>query len=444
MNHTTPFLSGYGLRSGVPSPVNRMMASFSGDFRQDVDINLGVGYVNERTIPKNLILEAMREVIDNPGTHPLPFNYGGAGGSRSLIAAIRRFLTGHGIGGITPDTLAGREIIIGPSGATSLLESIAKVLEPGIVLTSDPMYYIYCDLLERRGFEVVTVPEDSDGMDTGSLERTIASLDSRAKDIRFIYAVTVGNPTASILSYDRRAAIARIAAELSVSSGQQVPAVFDTAYEHLIHDLSAPKPLSALTCDTNGVVYEIGTLSKILAPAFRIGYMIGCDGPFMRAMVQNTSDVGFSAPLIMQETAAVLLERHIADQIARVNAGYREKARITGDCIRETLGAYLESVTGGRAGFYFYLTFRDIDTREGSRFFRCLARTTGDPAIDGLPGDRKPRVVYVPGEFCVHPSGDLAETGRRQLRLSYGFEETACICRAIGYMQEACEYALRG
>jgi 2-aminoadipate transaminase len=436
-------LSEYGRASSVPSPVHRMMAAFAGDFRDDVDVNLGVGYVNENTIPRAWIAEALDEVLANPQKYRAALNYGGPAGSANLVESVRRFCVERRIGGLTDDVLRRNKIIIGPNGATSLLEAFAHLMAPGIVVTCDPMYYIYCNFLERKGFEICAVPEDEDGLDTDRLEARFRDLGDRRQEVRFFYVVTVSNPTCSILANRRRQRLVEIAARLSRELGRKVPVVLDMAYENLIHDPAAERPVSGLLHDELGIVYEIGTLSKILAPALRIGYMIGRDGPLLRAMIQKTSDAGFSAPLITQEIASYLLDRYAGQQIDKVNAGYREKAVQTRRWIDARLGDALAECRGGRAGFYYYLTFDRVETHERSDFFKFLSRTTGRNGVDGPAGAKNPRVVYIPGEFCVHPRGELVEPGRRQLRLSYGFEELPRIERAIAMMREAVAYAGR-
>jgi 2-aminoadipate transaminase len=413
-------LSSYGEASTTPAPVNRMMSDFAHDFRDGVDINLGVGYVNERTIPVAFLEEAMHAVAADPARYRQAFNYGGPAGSPNLVASLRRFLVEHKIGGLDHATVDRNRLIIGTCGATSLLSGLADVFEPGIVITSDPMYYIYTETLERRGFELLSVPEDSEGIELDALDRKLAALGDHARHIAFFYAVTVNNPSCTMLSNARRRALYERALRLGV------PIIYDLAYELLLHDPAAVPFESMLPYDDAGIAYEIGTLSKVFAPALRIGYLLGPRSPMMHAMVQRTSDTGFSAPLFVQEMASYVLDHHIGEQLRTVNAGYREKALIVKEAIERELGEFLEEVRGGSAGFYFYLTFKEIETHTESPFFALLTHSKKDA-----------RVYYIPGNYCVNPRGDLARKGARQLRLSYGFEDAGRIVDALKRMRAA-------
>lgn len=430
-------LSDYGKASIVPSPVNRMMSAFAADFREDIDINLGVGYVNEDTIPRELIIEAMQKVLSNPDKYKTPFNYGGSKGSENLINSIRNYYISNEVGNLTKGMLDKKDIVIGASGATSILEAIADVSAKGIVITTDPMYYIYCNYLERKGFEIVTIPEDENGIIIDELESKLVEVDT--SKISYFYIVTVNNPSNSILSDDRREKLVKIVSGLSKKHDKHIPLIFDKAYEELIHNPDISKPNSGLLYDEVGVTYEIGTLSKVLAPAIRVGYMIGSGGEFMNCVTQKTFDVGFSAPLINQEIASYILDNSIVGQISKVNEGYRHKAREIKRYINNYLAEHLEGYIGGDAGFYFYLTFNSIRTTEDSDYFKYLSRTTGNNNIDGEMS-LNARVMYIPGEHCVHKSGKMYEKAKYQLRISYGYEELSRIETAIKLMGEACEY----
>ena len=398
------------------------MAEFAHSFRDGVDINLGVGYVNERTIPVPYLIEALQAVAGDSTKYRQAFNYGGPAGSANLVQSLRRFLSNR----LGESTLAQKRLAIGACGATSILDALTEVLAPGIVVTSDPMYYIYTNALERKGFEVLAVPEDAEGIDVVVLEQKLRSLGDAAEKISFFYVVTVNNPSCTILSNARRRALLQIAARLSREQGRLIPIFYDLAYELLLHDPNAEPFISVLPKDELGIVYEVGTLSKVLAPSLRIGYVLGHGGPLMNALVQKTSDAGFSAPLFVQEMASYLLDRRIDEQLKAVNAGYREKALAVREGIERSLGPFIEECRGGSAGFYYYLTFKDIETHPASPFFEYLTRSTGDP-----------RVIYIPGEYCVHPCGDLANKGKRQLRLSYAFEAVPQILQALDLMREA-------
>ena len=417
------------------------MTDFAVGFRDGRDINLGVGYVNERTIPHQQIQLACEKVLAHPEKYRAALNYGGAQGSPNLIESLRRFHIKNKIGGITEKTLNSRDFVIGANGATSLLESVTHLLPAGIVLTADPMYYIYCNDLERKGFKVIAVPEDDEGLDTERLKVKLAALGDESAAIRFFYVVTVNNPTCTILSNNRKQELVNIVTRLSYETGRKIPLFFDNAYSDLVHDDTVEPLASALCYDELGIVYEVGTLSKILAPGLRIGYLIGAKGPFLNSIIQRTSDIGFSAPLINQEIASYLLDHGIEAQLEKVNNGYQRKAKQVKTWMAELLGDNIQECRGGRAGFYFYLTLANIATGANSDFFKFLTRTTGQKVVDGPSDAQHPKVIYIPGEHCVHPNGDMVEVGKRQLRISYGFEELSQIHTALKLMKSAIDYS---
>lgn len=420
-------LSGYGAASVEPSPVNRMMAAFAWEFRDGLDINVGVGYVNEATIPSARLVEAMQAVEADKRKYRQAFNYGGPSGAANLVESLKGFLARHD-NGLDAETIRRSRLIIGPCGATSVLDSLAAVLPMGIVVTSDPNYYIYTETLERKGFKVVAVAEDAEGPCLETLERKLAELGDDAGAISFFYFVTVNNPSCTVMSNARRRALLDVAARLSRQQNRRIPVFYDLAYELLLHDPAAEPFRSVLPEDGMGIAYEIGTLSKVLAPGLRMGYLMGPAGAMVDAMVQRTSDAGFSAPPFVQEMCSYLLDHHVEEQLRAVNAGYREKALKVGEAIGRLLGGELEECRGGSAGFYYYLTFKETRTEPGSKFFERLTRPE-----DGVSA----RVLYIPGQYCVHAGGDLAEKGLRQLRLSYGYEEAGRVVEAVELMRRA-------
>lgn len=437
MQQPYPSLSEFGSRSRQPSTVNEMTESFAIDFREGTDINLGVGYVNDVTIPGGMIQQALAVVLDDPVRYRNALNYGGADGSPSLRSAIKHYYLKNGIGKLTESDFRDIIISIGANGATSILDSFAEVIEPGIVITADPFYYIYCDTLRRKGFEVVTVPEDEHGIRIDLLEETLVSID-RLK-LRFFYIVTVNNPSSTILANERKQVIVAIAETMSQREERLIPVLFDKAYEDIIHDRKVVKPVSGLKHDKHGLIFEIGTFSKAVAPALRIGYMLTRNREVSELITQKISDIGFSAPLMNQEITAWILDHYIQEQLRKVNDGYRIKAEQTKRLLADELGEHLLDLKGGSGGFYFYLTL-SVETHKDSAFFRYLNRTTGDSETDGHP-EKNPRLVYIPGTCCVNPDGAMKDIALKQLRISYGFESMEQIKKAVILIKEAIEYS---
>jgi len=74
-----------------------------GRFPRRVGHQSGVGYVNEQTIPRKLIGEALSAVIQDPTRYRAAFNYGHPAGSANCIESIQQFLVKEGVGGLSKE-----------------------------------------------------------------------------------------------------------------------------------------------------------------------------------------------------------------------------------------------------------------------------------------------------------------------------------------------------
>lgn len=425
-------LSTLAKNSKEPSYINRMTSEFAVDFKKGIDINIGVGYVNDNTMPVKEIAESYQHVVSNQHKYRNALNYGGAEGSPNLRQSIRDYYKRHNIGNISKSLLDKHKLVIGVNGATSILDAIADAMEPGIVVTGDPYYYSYTENLQRKGFELLPIKSDQEGLIPEALEQALENAD--INKISYFYIVTINNPDSIILTNDRRRRIIKIANKLSDKSGRLIPVIFDKAYEDIIHNPEITQPDSGLLYNDRGNVFEVGTFSKVLAPALRMGFMISKDNDIRRQVIQRFSDIGFSNSLINQEITSRLLDNYIDDHKKKVNKVYRTKSLIIKQNLVDILSPYTKEIRGGDAGFYFYITFKHIDTASDSHFFKFLSRTTGNPDIDGV-NEKNPRLLYIPGIICSQQP-----EGKRQIRISYGFEEIEVFRRASQLIKEACEY----
>src|SRR5262249_15917197 len=132
------------------------------------------------------------------------------------------------------------------------------LLRPGDVVAVEELGYRPAwEALRNAGAELVPVPIDEHGLRVDALPRRL----------RAVYVTPHHQyPTTGILS-----AACRI--ELLALAERQGFAIFEDDYDHEFHYEGRPVlPLASADC-AGSVVY-LGTLSKVLAPGLRIGYVV--------------------------------------------------------------------------------------------------------------------------------------------------------------------------
>ncbi|MDM7457300.1 MAG: PLP-dependent aminotransferase family protein [Tepidimonas sp.] len=305
----------------------------------------------------------------NPGA---ALQYGATEGYEPLREQLAAFMAVKGARDLAPTDL------IVTTGSQQALDLIGKTLvSPGDkVIVEAPTFLATIQCFRLYGAQLLTVPVDGQGADVEALECLIEQ--HRPK---FVYLIpTYGNPSGAQMSLERR----RRVLELAVRTRTLV--VEDDPYGDLYFDAPPPPSLLALSPEVPGsreCLVHCGSLSKVLSPGLRIGWMVAPAELLAKAtMCKQFSDAHTST--FAQATAAqYLASGRMPQTLARVRGIYARRAAAMVDALRQSLGAAIDFVPP-RGGLFVWarLTGAGGKTTDGGE----LARRAIEQGVAFVPG----------------------------------------------------------
>jgi len=314
--------------------------------------------------------------------------YGATEGYEPLRTQLSAFMKTKGVD-VDPSGL------IVTTGSQQALDLLGKTLiSPGDkVIVEGPTFLATIQCFRLYGAQLISAPIDANGVRTDELEKLIAE-----HKPKFVYLIpTFGNPSGAMLSLERRKKVLEMAVK------HQTLIVEDDPYGDLYFDKAPPPSIMSLAQDVPGsreLVVHCGSLSKVLSPGLRIGWMIGPAELLAKAtMCKQFSDAHTST--FAQATAAQYLKSgRMPATLANVRKVYAERAQAMGAALQKELGdAITFTQPGGGLFFWARLTGANGKVADANVFAKR--------AIEKL-------VAFVPGAPFFAEKPDLAT-----LRLSF-------------------------
>ncbi len=262
-------------------------------------ISFAGGLPAPETFPVNDLKEIAVEVLEKEGAFAL--QYGTTEGDPLLRKMLVERQNKLGLN-ITPENL------IITSGSQQALDLIGRILiDPGdYVICGLPSYLGGINSFISYGARLKGILLDEHGMRPDDLEKGVIRLKELGKKIKFLYIIPdFQNPAGVTVPESRRKEIIEIADKYNFII------VEDSPYREVRFEGESPRMMYDL--DNTGRVFTLGTFSKIFAPGFRIGWVIG--KPFILekiSLAKQTADLCTSG--FVQRILARYLEKGLLDQ----------------------------------------------------------------------------------------------------------------------------------
>lgn len=335
---------------------------------------------------------------DEPGA---ALQYGATEGYQPLREQLAGFMQTKGVTGLAPEQL------IVTTGSQQALDLLGKtLLEPGSkAIVEGPTFLATIQCFRLYGAELIGAPIDGEGVQVDVLEQLIVQ-----HRPRLVYLIpTFGNPSGAMLSLERRKRVLELAVKY------QTLIVEDDPYGDLYFDAPPPPSLLALSEQVPGSrdwLVHCGSLSKVLSPGLRVGWLVAPPALLAKAtMCKQFSDAHTST--FAQATAArYLAAGHMPATLARVRATYGQRAQAMGQALRQELGAAVDFVPP-QGGLFVWARL----TGAGGKL-----QDAGELARRAI----EQGVAFVPGApfYCAQPD-------RSTLRLSFATVGEALIREGV-------------
>jgi len=240
------------------------------------------------------------------------------------------------------------------SGSLQALDLVnATLLDRGdTVVIEEDCYQGSINRLTRLGVTPVGIPLDRDGMRIDALATALDDLKRKGIRPKYLYTIpTVQNPTGTILPVERRREMLRLAA------AHGVPIFEDDCYSDLIWSGERPPALYAMS-ELGGVIH-IGSFSKTIAPALRVGYIVA-PWDVMSRMLALKTDAGSGAleQMVLAEYCAAHFSRHVP----ALRRSLRAKLKTLMESLNEHFGTAAE-FDDPKGGIFLWVKLPDeVDT----------------------------------------------------------------------------------
>jgi 2-aminoadipate transaminase len=360
-------------------------------------ISFAGGLPAPELFPAELIADAFARALA-PTVAARALQYSSTEGDPQLRALLAERFTGRGL-------RTGADEVLVTTGSQQALGLVAAVLlDPGdAVLVENPSYLAALQCFGFAGARLVPVPCDEDGLDPEALPALIAE-----HAPKFLYVVpTFQNPTGRTLPAARRARLAEIAAE------QGLWIIEDDPYGELRYDGAPLAPIGSQPGGADRTV-TISSLSKVLAPGLRIGWLRAPDA-ILRPLTIAKQAADLHTSTIDQLAARTSLQA--ADLEAHI-AGLCDEYRRRRDALLHGLAAALpEGSTFNRPDGGMFVWARLPPGWDAGELLRAALRHD---------------VAFVPGFpfFALQPD-------HRTLRLSFTTHAPAEIGEGLARLRRA-------